>query len=79
MKQGPNRGMVSEYTWQDVLDLVYYDAGLGTEEEIRMRGELAYKGKGIDLADLPPSEVVIRVTMYDDDYNTRLDKQMRAE
>lgn len=63
-------GRMREYTWQDIMNLIYEDMGLSTDEQRRQRGGLRYVGNFE-----PPShekETCIRVTVYDLNWDERI-------
>ncbi len=67
------QGKMREYSWQDVLKLLYADIGLKTEEEIRQRGEVHYVGKFQEPDHL--KDTSIRITSYDEVWDKRIDER----
>lgn len=62
-------GRMREYTWQDIVNLIYEDMGLSTDEQRRQRGDLRYAGNFE--APKQEKETCIRVTVYDLNWDER--------
>lgn len=70
-------GRFKEYTWKDILQLIFKDSGLETESSQRTMGEMRFRANFT-----PPeydNDTVIVVQVYDEDFSTRIKKHAEGE
>ncbi len=70
-------GRFKEYTWKDILQLIFKDSGLETESSQRTMGEMRFRTNFT-----PPeydNDTVIVVQVYDEDFSTRIKKHAEGE
>lgn len=63
-------GKIRHYNWNDILRLIWADAGLHSDEEARALGELWYVGKFVEPSNI--RDTVIKVEVFDKPYAERL-------
>ncbi len=66
------KGNFAEYTWTDLINLLYKDIGLDTPEKIKEFGTHYYIGKLAEM-DTSSNDVILRIYNYFEPFDRRVE------